>query len=311
MSKYKFKFFRWVTKFFPVSVLKRVFGFFDHYFIGMAQRIDKNHVFLSAAAIAFSLVLSMIPMVLMMFAVLGNIIEPGNVEDQVNKLIDTLIPYPQFAAYTKKFILSRIPEVIEFKTLAGYLGAFGLLFTSTWLFSTMRTVLNKTFGVSEEKSAWIGLLRDFGMVLLLIIFILLSTFILPISNIIISAADEIEVLKVFQISGLADTLFSILSPIIIFLLFLVFYYLIPYEKLGRKVPIVSAFWATVLWEAARSIFGYYVRNFLVLNKVYGAFVLIIVVMFWIFYSSILFIIGAEIGQLFRERRMLRAAEKSR
>jgi membrane protein len=306
----KFKFFRWLTNYFSVASLKKVFGFFEHYFKGMAHRMDEHHVFLSAAAIAFSLVLSMIPMVLMMFAVLGNIIDPVNVEDQVNKLIDTLIPYPQFATYTKKFILSRIPEVIEFKTLAGYLGAFGLLFTSTWLFSTMRTVLNKTFGVSEEKSAWIGLLRDFGMVILLIIFILLATFILPITNIILSAADEIEVLQAFQISSFADILFSIISTLVIFLLFLVFYYLIPYEKLGKTVPIVSAFWATILWEVARSIFGYYVTNFLVLNKVYGAFVLIIVVMFWIFYSSILFIIGAEIGQLFRERRMLRAAEES-
>ena len=96
---------------------------------------------------------------------------------------------------------------------------------------------------------------------------------------------------------------------VIFLLFLVFYYLIPYEKLGKKVPLAGAFWATVLWEVARSIFGYYVTNFLVLNKVYGAFVLIIVVMFWIFYSSILFIIGAEIAQLYRERRLLRAAER--
>ena len=301
----KFKFFRWITNYLSVRTLKKIFQFLDHYFKGMFHRMDKHHVFLSAAAIAFSLVLSMIPMVLMMFAVLGNIIDPLNVEAQVNKLIDTLLPYPQFADYTKQFIISRIPEVIEFKTLAGFLGAFGLLFTSTWLFSTMRTVLNKTYGVSEEKSAWIGLLRDFGMVLLLIVFILLATFILPITNIILNAADEIEVLKVFQISGLADTLFSIISTFIIFLLFLVFYYLIPYEKLGKKVPIVSAFWATVLWEVARSIFGYYVRNFLVLNKVYGAFVLVIVVMFWIFYSSILFIIGAEIGQLYRERKMLR------
>ncbi len=301
----KFKFFRWITNYLSVGTLKKIFQFLDHYFKGMFKRMDEHHVFLSAAAIAFSLVLSMIPMVLMMFAVLGNIIDPLNVEAQVNKLIDTLLPYPQFADYTKQFIISRIPEVIEFKTLAGYLGAFGLLFTSTWLFSTMRTVLNKTYGVSVEKSAWIGLLRDFGMVLLLIVFILLATFILPITNIILNAADEIEVLKTFQISGLADTLFSIISTLIIFLLFLVFYYLIPYEKLGKKVPIVSAFWATVLWEVARSIFGYYVRNFLVLNKVYGAFVLVIVVMFWIFYSSILFIIGAEVGQLYRERKMLR------
>jgi membrane protein len=247
----------------------------------------------------------MIPMVLLMFAFLGNIIDPVNVEDQVNKLIDTLIPYPQFASYTKKFILSRIPEVIEFKTLAGYLGAVGLLFTSTWLFSTMRTVLNKTYGVSVHKSALIGLLRDFGMVILIIVFILLATFILPITNIILSTADEIEFLQVFQLSTLADTLFSVISTLIIFLLFLVLYYLIPYEKLGKKIPIVSALWATILWEVARNIFGYYVKNFLVINNVYGAFVLIIVIMFWLFYSSILFIIGAEIGQLYRERKKLR------
>ena len=211
----KFKIVRWLTNYLSITTIKKIIRFFDHYFRGMLRRMDENHVFLSAAAIAFSLVLSMIPIVLMMFAVLGNIIDPVNVEDQVTKLIDTLLPYPQFAAYTKKFIISRIPEVIEFKTLAGYLGAFGLLFTSTWLFSTMRTVLNKTYGVTIDKSAWIGLLRDFGMVLLLIIFILLATVILPITNILLSAADEIEILKSFQISSLADTLFSVISTVVL------------------------------------------------------------------------------------------------
>jgi membrane protein len=298
----KIKFFRWASNYLSLSTLKKILKFLDHYFLGIFRRLDDHHVFLGAAAIAFSLFLSMIPFVLIMFAILGGIIDPVNVEDQVNKLIDTVIPYPQFAAYTKQFILSRIPEVIEFKNLAGYFGAFGLLFTSTWLFSTMRTVLNNTFGVTENKSAWIGLLRDFGMVILLIVFILLATFILPIANIILSAADNVEILKMFQISNLLDLLFSVISYIIIFLMFYIFYSLIPYEKLGKKIPLVGAFWATLLWEIARSIFGYYVRNFLVLNKVYGAFVLVIVIMFWIFYSSILFIIGAEIAQLYRERR---------
>ena len=72
--------------------------------------------------------------------------------------------------------------------------------------------------------------------------------------------------------------------------------------MGKTVPLVSAFWATVLWELARKVFGYYVSNFLSVNKIYGAFILIAVILFWLFYSSCLFIVGAEIGQLYRERR---------
>ena len=77
--------------------------------------------------------------------------------------------------------------------------------------------------------------------------------------------------------------------------------MIPYEKLGKRVPVVAAFWATLLWEIAKRIFGYYVSDFLTINKIYGAFILIAVILFWIFYSSCLFVLGAEIGQLFRER----------
>jgi membrane protein len=77
--------------------------------------------------------------------------------------------------------------------------------------------------------------------------------------------------------------------------------LIPYAKLGKRIPLVSAFWATTLWEIARRLFGYYVYDFLSQNKVYGPFIIIVVILFWLFYSSCLFILAAEIGQLYRER----------
>ncbi|MFC2133481.1 YihY/virulence factor BrkB family protein [Bacteroidota bacterium] len=300
----KFKLFRLIGKYLSLSALRKFFEFNRFYISGLLHRLDEHHVFLSGGGIAFSLLISVIPFVLIIFAVLGNIIDVSTVEAQVNTLIDTIIPYPEAAAYTKRFILSRIPEVIEYKTLAGYLGAFGLFFTSTWLFSSMRTILNRIFGVTKERNAFIGLLRDFGMVLLLLVFVSLLTFILPIINIIVNAADRIQLLEPFRISQLSDTLFSIISVGLIFALFLVSYYFIPYEKLGRRVPAVSALWATILWELMRNLFGYYVSDFLSVNKVYEAFLLIVIVIFWIFYSSVLFVIGAEIGQLYRERRML-------
>ena len=94
------------------------------------------------------------------------------------------------------------------------------------------------------------------------------------------------------------------SLILIFVLFFALYYLIPYELIGKAAAAVCAFWATLLWELARGIFGYYINYILKTNPFYGAFVLIIAIMFWIFYSACLFIVAAEIGQLFRERRIL-------
>lgn len=301
----KFKLLRLIRRFIPLSTCKNTVGFFKHYFGGLFSRLDGHHVFLSGGGIAYSLLLSLIPILLLIISIFGNVVDITSIEQQVNTFIDAVIPYKAPATYMKNFILSRIPEVIQFKTAAGYLGAFGLFFTATWLFSSLRTVLNRVFGVTDHKSAWIGLLRDFGMVLLLILFILLSTLILPIINILVDSADQLEILKMFRLSDLLELLLSFGSIVVIFWLFFGFYYLIPYEKMGKRVPLVSAFWATLLWEFARFIFGYYVRNFLMSNKIYGAFILIVVIVFWIFYSSIVFVIGAEIGQLYRERKLLR------
>lgn len=301
----KFKLLKILNKIIGCKAIRKSIDFFDHYVAGVVRRMEENHLFLAGAGIAFSLLLSIIPIVLLTFSVLGNVLSFELVETQLNRLVDAVIPYPEYAEYTKQVITKRLPEFIKFKTLAGYLGGFGLFFTSSWLFSSMRTVLNNIFGISEEKGFFVVLLRDFGMVLLMVIFILLSTIVLPSLNILIDIADKIDILHIFQITTFQDSLFSVFSVIVIFSMFYLFYYLIPYEKLGKRVPLVSAFWATVFWEIAKSLFGYYVTEFLELNKIYGAFILIVVILFWIFYSSVLFVLGAEIGQLYREKRELK------
>ena len=305
----RFRILRILNKIISPGSFRRTIAFFKHYFGGLYEAFDQHHIFLWAAGLSFSLFISMIPMVLLLFYVLGNIINIETVEGQVNQLINTIIPYPEFASYTKSFILSRIPDVIEFKTMAGYLGTFGLLFTSTWLFSGLRTILNTIFGITKDKNLIIAFIRDIVGVLLVIFFVLLSTVIIPATNIFIEVADNLEILAFFRVSDITNILFSTISLTIIFGIFFSAYYLIPYEKMSKRVPLVAALWATVMWELARSIFGYYVFDVLLHYKIYGAFILVAVVAFWIFYSSILFIIGAEIGRLYRERRLARIEEK--
>jgi membrane protein len=303
MSKYNL--FRLISRYISPDTFKRILNFLKYYFGGLFRRIDQHHIFLYGGGIAFSLILSLIPFILLVFGILGNIIDPGVIEQLITNAIDTIIPYPQYADYTKKAILDRVPEVIEYKTAAAWLGGFGLFFTSTWLFSSMRTVLNNIYGISDRRGAIHGIIRDFAMVLLFIIFILVSTFILPFFNLLGNIASRNEWLELLNLEIFLDWAFSLISFFVILLSFFVFYKLIPYAKLGKKVPFVSAFWAAILWEIARTLFGFYVKNFLSTNKIYGAFILFAVILFWLFYASCLFIIGAEIGQLFRERRAAR------
>jgi membrane protein len=165
----------------------------------------------------------------------------------------------------------------------------------------MRTILNSIFGSTEDKGILIGLIRDFGMVLLIIALVLVSTFVLPSINIFIKVTEEVEILQNFRVDSVLQTIFSFTSFIVVLLLFFLFYSIIPYGKLNKKATFVGAFWATILWELARLVFGYYVQAFLQSNKFYEAFLLVLVLLFWLFYASILFIIGAEIAQLYRER----------
>lgn len=301
-SSFQFKLFREIGKVCKLDRIRKVLAFFKHYVGGTFHRLDKNHLFLSAAGIAYSIILSVIPLVLIIFSVLGNIIDVAKIENQVNTAIDGLIPFHDSADYMKNFILSRIPEVVKYKSLAGGIGLIGLFFTSTWLFSSMRTILNKIFKAEDTKGALIGLLRDFGMIILILVFIFFSTYLLPTINFFVSFTDKFEILKPFALDTIVHSLIPYISVLLMFLMFYLFYTFIPYVKMGYKVPLAAALWATILWEVARALFVYYVTNFLALNKLYGTFLFFAVVMFWIFYASIVFLVGAEIGQLYRERR---------
>lgn len=301
----KFNFLNKISSIISLTTAKKLIDFINHYVVELFRRMEKHNLFLAAGGISFSLFLGIIPFILLIFSLLGNIFDQVIIEEQITNLLDKAIPYPAYASYVERIIISRLPQVIELKTSAFWFGVIGLTFTSTWIFSSVRTILNQIFDVKVERGFLYGLLRDIMMVLLLLILVSFATFIIPAVNIIYKLTNNTEFIQKLNISSVWNSIVYVSSLALMFGLFFALYYLIPYEKLGKKVAAMSAFWTTLLWEVARIIFGYYVNNILTSNPFYGAFVLIIAVLFWVYYSACLFIIGAEIGELYRERLALK------
>ena len=283
--------------------------FIVHYFGGLYKRSDQHHIFLLGGGLAFSLFVCIVPFVLIIFSVLGSVLDSTYMQYQINLLIETIIPYYQYAEFVKKIIFARITEVIEYKTLAGILGVFGLLFAASGLFSSMRTILNDIFGLKTEEPVLLAKLKDFALVMLVILLFFITTILMPAFDLLRQAANKVYNVQFLQSGIVEDIILSIISLLMIFILFSILYLVVPKKKIGRKAVFVGAFWAAVLWETAKQLFGFYIYHFASFGKIYGAYALVVVVAFWIFYASIVFIIGAEIGKLYSERRAMLKKEK--
>jgi len=276
-------------------------GFMKHYFGGLYDRTDRHHLFLLSGGLAFSLFVCIIPMVLIIFWLLGKFLNSVEVELQINNLIDTVIPYATYANFVKDIIFQRVQEVVEYRNIAGWIGIIGLFFAASGFASSLRTVLNKVNGTDIDINIFLGKLRDFLVIIIIVLVFLALILTLPILDFLISFAQSTPYLQVFNQPIFHKVFTASFSFFIMFFIFVVLYKFMPTKKIRKRSVALGALWASLFWVGAKILFGMYLSNFTTFSRIYGAYALGIVVAFWIYYTSAVFILGAEIGKLFDER----------
>jgi len=280
---------------------KKIIDIPKYYLVGLYHNTDQHHLFLFAGGLAFSLFVCIIPFNLILFWMLGYFLESSAVEMQINHLIDTIIPYAVYADFAKNILFKRINEVIEYRNIAGFIGIIGLFFAASGFLSSIRTVLNKIFGAPEEINFLLGYLRDFITIIIVVVVFLLATIFLPLIDILRQASQQLGVFEFLQY-GIFQKLFtSLMSIVLIYYFFSWLYKFVPTRKISKRGVKFGALWAALLWEVAKQIFGFYIYNFATLGKIYGTYALAVVIAFWIYYSAVVFILGAEMGKLFNDK----------
>ena len=275
--------------------------FVKHYFGGLYDRTDRHHLFLLSGGLAFSLFVCIIPLTLIIFWLLGKFLNSVEVEMQINTLIDTVIPYGEYANFVKDVIFERVEEVVKYRNIAGWIGIVGLFFAASGFASSLRTVINKAYGRDLDINIFLGKLRDFLVILIIVLVFLVLILILPMLDFFVSFAQSTPYLQVFNQPIFHRVFTSSFSFFIMFLIFAALYKFMPVVKIHKRSVAIGAMWASIFWVAAKVLFGMYLSNFTTLSRIYGAYALGIVVAFWIYYSSAVFILGAEIAKLFDER----------
>ncbi|MCE1187775.1 MAG: YihY/virulence factor BrkB family protein [Ignavibacteria bacterium] len=286
-----------------------------YYYKGIYVSLDEHHIFIFAAGLAFSLFICIIPFVLILFWILGNFLDSSSVSMQIDSLIYTVIPYEEYADFVRELIFNRINELVKYKDVVGIIGLGGLLFAASGFSGSIRTVLNKIFGAKEDVNIILGKLRDFALIFVTMVVLVITSVLLPLLDLLKNASDVFMELKFLQhpfFQKLATKVFSMsISFLLITIVFSVLYRFVPIVKIRKRSVLIGALWAAGMWEGMKQLFGYYLSNFSTYGQIYGTYAFLVAVAFWIYYSSAVFIFGAEIGKLYNDNPLQKSNRKNK
>lgn len=277
-----------------------------YYVKGLYHKFDEDHIWVMSAGIAFNLLICAIPFTLILISILGMYLSSESVVADINHYFRNVVGLThELRAKILELVLNRIDEISRYRTLTATIGIVGMLWTASSLFSTIRDVLNRVYKVRLEVFYLWGKLKDIGMVLLTTLLFILSfasTFFISLFKTINEYFFQNRLIGFYLFERFISIFLGLLFS---FLMFYLIYKIVPHGKTGNKVVLVSSLSSTIMWELLKIIFTIYLVNFSNFTAVYGAYAAIVAVIFWIYYSSFTFVLGAEIGQLYNEKILLK------
>lgn len=283
------------------KLVKKMADSIRYYAFGLYDRLDRHHAFLMSGGLAFALFACAVPFALVVLAILGSIFAKPEVSAEIYALIDRIVPYPDQAASIKDVLANSIGQMSSVSEVIGIVGFLGLLLSATGLFSSLRTILNTVFRTEHVESVLLGKLWDFVLVFLILVITVIFMIAMPAWEALLELADEVNWLNQFRISGLDKVIFNVLSFSSLILVFCAIFWLVPVRKPNWRSVLVGAVTSSFLWLTAKELFGYYISHAATLKHLYGVYAFVVIAAFWIYYSALILIIGAETGQLYGEK----------
>ena len=257
------------------------------------KAVQKDEVSSLGAQLSYYFILSVFPFLIFLVTLLDY--TPLTQQDTINELSILL---PESAFVIVREILMEVAAANNFTLLS--LGILGTIWTASRGSAALIKAINRAYGITESRSFFtlnaIGILSTFALALVIIFSLSLLIF------------GRYLALLAFQRIGMEEFFYALLpflrfsiSLLIIFCMFSFLYLYAPDCRLHFCDIYPGAIFATLSWLAASQLFAYYVNNFGNFSRTYGSLGGIIVFLVWLYISSSIVLLGAEINAVSNQR----------
>ena len=302
----------------PVSVrgtLSSLWTDVVYYAVGLYLELSEKNVFLWAQAIAFKVLVTIVPIVILATGIVGRVLQGKDAFTAVTRFIRELLPGSQ-----SQQLIDFLTQLQDASATIVGIGGIGLFLSAMSLFITLRIAVSNAFEQDwhQERSLFRGYLFDVRMVIqvggLFLMTVGLSVSLPSFVNEVIIGqflGSEQWVQWVQWLWGRAIWITGLLLPLLLTTaMFFQLYYLVPQPSPRKRSALAGALLAAVLWETAKQAFTFYATyvgygtGTEALGSTFG---LIVAFVFWVYFSGVVLMIGAVVASL-QEHRHVTAGE---
>lgn len=284
------------------------------YVVRVYQKAGDDNIFFLASGITFSVIVASVPFLLILVALISLTLQQaaaaGGVEpiEQLRYYLDVLVPFLRLGEQIETdpgAARELIERAMEQGRTIGIISFVAFIWLSTRLFGAIRTVLREIFDLRQSRGVIQGKIFDAEMVIVSSVLLILNIGITIVLN--LGKARGIEVLGLSPLQvGFVERIYgSVTAFVFIFLLFLLIYKYVPARRIPWRMAVIAATFTAVLWELLKAGFGLYLTQIADYRSVYGGVATLVIVVVWIYYLSIVFVLGGEVAQVHELRRVRR------
>lgn len=243
-----------------------------------------------AGTIAFFGFLSVIPLVLLFFALTGSLLNGRVSDSDIRHLFHNVTP----GLSQQQFLLTYWHPIQHSRVANTILGVVSLLLGTLGLHDSVDWSVNRLWRSPRARGFWIAKLRGVAVVVWVTLFAVLS--------LVLTAAWTI-LLATAHAGGLLSQGWVALVPSLLLdtMLFTALYKLTPMVLVHLKPALVAGFVGAFLWETSKIGFGWWVLEVSSYNRVYGPLASSVIVMLWLWISAMIFLYGAALSAVMQGR----------
>jgi membrane protein len=257
-----------------------------------------------ASGVAFGILLAALPFGLLVMSVVAFLLNetPDRTALSVHQLLDMLLP--RHTGSTEQSVHALIDGVLKSRNALGIWGAAGYFWFTARLFGALRSALSQVLDFGTQRGVVAGKLHDFRLTLVMTF--LVTAYLALTTYVAIATSRGVQLfvrlgLRSDVMSGVEYAIGRLLGFVLVVALIFLLFRFIPVRGIPSRAALAGAITASVMFELTRVAYAAF-TDYLSPATIYtGALYTIVSVVFWVYYSAVIFLIGGEVARVYEIR----------
>lgn len=277
---------------------------FREFWFRVYQKSAEDNVFFMAGAISYNLLIAVVPLFLLVVGLWGYVLRAryGDPSEVIVRLLENYIPAVGGNIDLMAEMGSAINGLVAGRAGYSVIGSLLFIWLATRLVSALRSALREVFDIAADRGILRGKLFDVQVVVIGGVLLLLNVVITVVLQSLGGwGAGLIGVAEDF-LGTTQRWLAVLLAFTSIWALFALIYWYVPARRIQWRTAWLAATVMAVSYEVMKWGFGWYATSVADYRSTYGNLTTLVVLFFWIYYASVVFILSGEIAQVYTMRK---------